>query len=895
MNVDLKPAILLLCTAGVLPTLADETRPGRLGFVDGDVLFGRLQAIDWQAGEVAFRSTPEVEPNRFRIEAIHHAVPDFSASAIAERGAGRRFRLHLANGDTLTARLLELTASTVEIESPVLGRLAIPREQVGLGRWIAGSRELIFEGPRKDQNWSNDGKRKRWTLEDAALYSNGDSVIGCNVALPRAYRLAFDVSYRESRSLTVHLGCADAGGGGDDYYVLRFSEDGLDCRRYQRHHARLYADLEIVRRPAGETLALLQQAHQYFEIDFDDETGLMTISVNHEPIASFRDPARGRPTGSFIAFASPRGNRVRLRDIRVHAWNAAEVERAVSQLDENGIAREVPTPLDELKAVRLGGAAMRERELLEDGIHVRTRCGSRLGLSSPRLHDERLVGEHSLLGRIDVSLADLAFIVFRDGEPRMDNRLKEAVVFRDGGRLGGALVRWDATSGLTWSSPHAEEPLHFPSDNLRSITRPSILRHAAAPSVEVEIHRPGNLLLGEIFALDGENLSVTTPFSPPVAIPRGLVREIRLVDSGSRGYLGPGTDLAEWQRHGEGEWTLQDGALRGRGIGGIGRAVRLADRGRIDLHLEVLGTLSASIGWFCQDLKAPLSADSYQLRFENDGVTLFRGLTPEAAEAVNHPPENEAEGIRNLRLEEQLARFHARFGGHPARRIGPRAPNPYRSDHRESRLSICWDTSRKLIALVADGEVLQVWTDEEGLAGPADGLVFNQHASVGTLMIRELRVSAWNGVLPEPLPASSRPDEFLLRLRNEDVLTGTVVSVADEKLRLESADLGALSLPLGRIKQIRFPDAKAEVAGTGDVAVRGLYPWGGECLFFLLGSDGESLRLSSPYFGAQTFRLDAFRQLDFDLRDFAYWSTLDDRWEEPLPPRLRSIGLSTRD
>ena len=512
------------------------------------------------------------------------------------------------------------------------------------------------------------------------------------------------------------------------------------------------------------------------------------------------------------------------------------------------------------------------------------RDGSKLQVTLKSYDGQQLSAVHPLLGELAFPRASLDGLIFLTKPLPHDATAR--VTFKNGDQFTGSLVSWSSDQGFEFRRSTEETPILFPPGSpltMESLERTTPSDHIPTAIVKVG---PEDLLPGSLLEIDDQHLSMESPFSNRITIERSHLREIIIEDPTTLLYAGPKKTLQAWTPSSpEASWHLEDEWIIGR-QGGIGRPVTMPERGRLDMVLAWDGSLKASVSIFNKDLTKDASPGCYRLYLEEKQATLFRGITREEAAK---PPEGQEGELRNLRLEEQLARFSAQYGTAPMKRLSGPIPTKHNPYHRERKLTWCWDRKDGRLALYLNDELVKLWIDPQGLATPTDGLVLYQQARKSKLKIREIRLRQWNGILPDS-ESSTEPssNETVFHLRNYDSLRGHLASLKDQRFRL-TIPQGSLSIPLDRTRLIQFPWKQSSIQHRQGMAIKGFYKQCfGSCRFYVNGIQDGQAQVYSPFFGTQTFDLSTFRKLHFDIQDQALWSAPIDRWESASPPSMRA-------
>ncbi len=876
--------------------------PHRLAFASEDALTGRLLGVDSSAGRLTWSYPGSPAPLVFDLETVSHVI--LRASSPLPSDSQPLFRLTLTNGDSLTGVIQGLDQDHLRFDIGLADALSIDRRHVHLLEAALSPSQLLYDGPGGPDEWAVGYRGKNWCFEDGHLISESYSSTGRELNIPAKARIELDVSLQGEPTLNVFL-CADnPRNGGDSYYYLQLTPNIINFQRYWRDHPRTYINLTKETENPAIKEDILRWPQLRLAIEIDREDKVLDLFVNGERYAKFRDPAPRAPTGSSMTLASYGNGAVRAQSIRVYAldrltespsrippnttrWRDGSTATGLLRIDGEEARVETGDQSGNLDNLLVSSLAPRT-----PGKEAVTRSAATVFLGSGGQLRGQLVMDadagplrmrHPLLGEVSLHLSLVDGFLAPRTTP--DSRL-DRVVFKNGDRLHGELLGWDNLAGLQWRMGRDRAILAFPPRSIAEIflgnprpvgTTPNTVRLTSSDEL------PGSLQ-----SLSASSLRLVTPFSQAMEIPLAAVREVAFHRPEARVFRGPGA-LSDWRLIGApGVWTEpEEGGLAVQGIGGAGRSLPLPDRGRLDLECGWTGQLDLSLTLFAEALDRPVQPDSYRIHGDNERVSIYRGLTE--ADVARDGPEDDP--LRNRRLNEQLERFSARFGGGAARRLGSPVAVPFEALKRTRVYSLCWDRANDSVSLLVDGVLRRTWVDPDGLVQPRNGLILYQHQPSSTFHVLSLEIREWNGVLPEP-PVNSQTASSLtrtiVRLRNQDEFRVDALTLENPAapLRFESA-LGTLALPIDRLEFLHLPPRKQSIPFEEGLVADGLLHPEGRCRFFLNRIDEGEIAVRSPYFGENTLDLAVFRKLLFDLQDRAYWDRKGLSWPEPVPVSMR--------
>lgn len=843
----------------------------QLYFPGGDVLSGELRVLDTGKGTLRW-DYPEVsEPFEFQTSSLSHLL--FKEAEVGSKLPGT-FRITLTQGDVVQGEIVGIEENTMTVdvgfEEPLLIEKSIIHR---IDRDWDRSR-LLYAGPTAEGEWEVGFRGTNWKFDEqaAALRCSSYSSTGrLFKEWPDKARFEMQLSLENEPILHLFLGADNPRNGGEDYYYLKLTPNAIDFERRIKDHPRSYVSLprEDVS-PKGERL-FRGKKELHVAIEMDRSAKRLKLFLDGELYASYRDPAPKAPIGSSIVLTSYGSGALSARALRLYALDRlTEIRREVPEgnalLDDRDTLAVETLTLHQISG--LLAANFQPLSPLDDQKpSVTLKTGSRLR-GELLVEGGRMILEAPLLGRCVLPVDDVLRIDFPVGPaPAVTGR----VLFKNGDQLAGQPHAWTKDEGLLWRWSGGDASLRFPPRSLAEIHL--VPKEAdTEPSVTLQLIG-GDLLPGNLMSMTPETLVLETNFSEPMTLSVPVLKKMEFAQVEHLYASGPEGPLSRWTRNGEqADWDLDEhGVLVGQGLGGIGQAIPMPERGRLDLDISWKGFLDASFTLFAKNLSRAVQPSSYRFHCERERITLYRGLTAEEVER----DQVDEEPLRNLRLEEQLERFSAQFGGGASRKLGSPVAVDFDKHERIRRVSVCWDNATGEISLVLDGTTLRTWKDSAGLVTPSAGLILQQHKQNTTLRLHRYVVEEWNGVLPEPSMTLQEGRELkgtLLRLRNQDEFAASILGLTGPKAPLQlGSELGLIKIPLDRLRWIQYPHRKYPVDPIEGMVLSADLASGGFCRFYLEKLENGRLQVRSPYFGENSLSLEAMKTLRFDLRDFEYW------------------------
>jgi hypothetical protein len=384
------------------------------------------------------------------VERLDFTVPDV-ATQPAEA------MVYLRHGDRVPGRVTGMNAQHVNLMSPALGMLEIPRRHIAQVQLGIRPQELIIDGFGETSTWKVEDD---WKFENDQLVSLSRGRISRDLGdLPDAFSIAFQLDWNQRPSLNFFF-CGPTGDdkeGLTDQYFLHFDRTGINLHRQSSESGEspLLGVVPI-------RLEALPDSSVLLEIRVDRASRMIQLFIDGSFAGRFPDQVDSVvPKGGGLSFQSLSSSREahRISHLRVHRWDASRdrhrsEERGDPALDAvidhggqrfSGIARELKD--------RAGGSFLIfETPLLDQAMEIPLTKISTLFFreTSASATTTPFVLEFANEGRLSTEVAS-----FDGGEIRLTHPfLGELEVSRDHIR---SLVRQDVAETSPTRKPKEEE------------------------------------------------------------------------------------------------------------------------------------------------------------------------------------------------------------------------------------------------------------------------------------------------------------------------------------------------------------------------------------------------------------------------------------------------------
>jgi hypothetical protein len=417
---------------------------------------------------------------------------------------------------------------------------------------------------------------------------------------------------------------------------------------------------------------------------------------------------------------------------------------------------------------------------------------------------------------------------------------REAVLFRNGDLLYGALESITQENGIRWRHPDADGPIQFLPDNVTEIHFPPRPRPAPAATNMCRLQLSNDdELEGNVIVFDHDKAVLQTWYAGEITVPRKVIQSLVPVPpEGAVVYQGP-TGLADWtvgkvvSALGDaGEWKYRNGAFYATNAASIARKFNLPDVSLVEFDLAWKGLFQLAIALYTDYLQ-PINL-------------------------ANKDTEPEFGGFYSLQLNSFSANLLPVKKNDPLRYLG-QISVPAFNQKNAAHIEIRCSKPKRTVTLLVDGQVLKQWPDTEEFAGQGSGLRF-VHQGQGKVKLSNLRISAWDGQMEDKPSISPDLKQDLVRLRNGDKASGGVESIQDGRIALSSNGT-KLQIPLNRVKLVEFA-GKMQKPGPSPSNIRAVFSRGGAVTFQLEKWESGKVLGVSPNFGKLAFDANAFSRLE---------------------------------
>jgi hypothetical protein len=430
-------------------------------------------------------------------------------------------------------------------------------------------------------------------------------------------------------------------------------------------------------------------------------------------------------------------------------------------------------------------------------------------------------------------------------EPVRLLRSREAILFRNGDLLYGALESIAPSKGVRWRHPDADEPIEFRPESVTEIHLPARAQPSAHTPNTCRVQLSNNdELEGDLVVSDRHKAVLQTWYAGEVTIPHQLIQAVVPVPAeGAVVYQGP-TGLEGWtigkvvSALGDaGEWKYRSGSFYATNAASIARKLGMPDVAKIDFDLAWKGLFQLAIAVYTDYLQ-PINL-------------------------ANKDTEPNFGGFYSLQLNSFSANLLPVKKNDPLRYLG-QISVPAFNQKNAAHIEIRTSKPKRTISLYVDGQLLKQWVDTEEFAGQGAGMRF-VHQGQGKVKLSNLRISVWDGQSDEKPAPNPEGQQDIVRLRNGDKATGDVQAIENGKVTVATGGT-TLTVPLSRVKQVEFAGKMVDKAEHEPGDVRATFSRGGSVTFQLEKWEGGKVLGISPNFGKLAFDAAAFSRVELRLK-----------------------------
>ncbi len=263
---------------------------------DGSHVSGVIQAIH-ENGTIELRSPLAMEPLVLKAKTVKRVR---FAEALADSNA-LSVMLRLRNGDQFLANVESLSDDDLQVSSPSLGHLTIPRKVLESIQFGIREKKVIYAGPSPADEWAPKiGSAGAWKLVKGALTANGAAVACKPFEAPQQFGVKFTLRWQSDPAFQLYFA--------DpltpkvervDRYYLQFNSAGFEIKRESSKGKHFQS---VMMSPRGSDQFPKNRVDA--EIRVDRKASRLDLFLDGVLEVSGVDPVQDAPTGGGLLLLS---------------------------------------------------------------------------------------------------------------------------------------------------------------------------------------------------------------------------------------------------------------------------------------------------------------------------------------------------------------------------------------------------------------------------------------------------------------------------------------------------------------------------------------------------------------------------------------------------------------
>ena len=401
----------------------------------------------------------------------------------------------------------------------------------------------------------------------------------------------------------------------------------------------------------------------------------------------------------------------------------------------------------------------------------------------------------------------------------------DIIKFKNQDILHGEMISFDPQKGILWKSPEVLQNISFLTGKVEQIVLGSSIR-GSGNNASILLTN-GDSLSGKLLSVDTQTLLLDTFYGGILKINRHMVQSIFPGENNPELlYSGP-NEIEEWivpEGQSGGKIDIQGDTLSMTGYCSLGRDMKLPDMAKIEFMFEIAGNCQLQVLFYCNSsLSSPQNC--YSLYLSSGYIYLQR-----------YGKHGRSGNLGNVNCRDLRA--------------------------GKGKITLLLDKKKRKYTLLVNDAMIKQWIDtQEGNDGTF--VCFNNQ-SQGTIKIKDIVISQWNGKIPGGTPEKENEDKDLIIFINGDQVTGNLMSIAKNEavFKTEYADL---KIPLQRIKQLQTAVINQHRARRNSGDVRFIFANGNQLTLDLAKIANGQIMGKSENFGKTSLALNAFKEIQVNI------------------------------
>lgn len=399
--------------------------------------------------------------------------------------------------------------------------------------------------------------------------------------------------------------------------------------------------------------------------------------------------------------------------------------------------------------------------------------------------------------------------------------------FKNKDSLHGKMISLQPGKGILWKSDDTADDILFSMKNVKEIKLGNYI--PGKNNNTSVLLTNGDNLEGKLISLDKDKLILDSSYGGSIKINRHMINSIFPGESNTGLlYKGP-NDISEWEipkGRNSGEISIADNTLVMNGYCSIGRDMKLPDMAKIEFNFENSGNCQMQVLFF-SDKVVSYPKNCYVLYLSSSYIYL-----------QSYGPQGRSGNLGNVSCRQ------LRSG--------------------KGKITLLLDRKDKKYSLLVNDTMIKQWV--ESREPPAGTKVSFTNQSQGTIKIKNLEVSSWNGKVPGSNESKESSEKDIVTFINGDQVTGILQSIKNNET-LFKTEYAELKIPLKRIKQILTASENQHRARRNAGDVRFLFPNGNKLTMELAHIKEGKIFGQSENFGDITLNQNAFKSIKLNIYD----------------------------
>lgn len=417
-------------------SLGSATTRDQLRLLDGGSLQGRLVSMEPERG-LAWQHPDAAEPMVFAPANLAWINLGEVSSEPDQSQASATSRLRFHNGDEVFGDLIRLDTNSVELRTWTGENLKCPRSSIrSLVRFPKGY-QVKYEGPGSTNGWQQPPPGRAWALEAGALTAKGIGLIGRDLGIKQSSSIEFDLAWtgQFNMMMAIYSEVSDR----LEYIYNRSS--------YLFFLSPGFVTLQRVQAGTGTTqlgyvqvTQMLQRNPVHLEVRTSREDATITLLVNGTIAQRWKDGGGFVGQGSgLVLYNQMDAAPIRIHNLRATEWDVRlDLEPGEDVGRTNDLVRlanrdlvvgdvfriqaglidlqspeaSVRIPLDRVSTMAFAGGPPADSRPPAWGIRTFFSRGGNLSFNLEQWTTNRVRGQSSIFGAIDVRQRDIQRVYF---------------------------------------------------------------------------------------------------------------------------------------------------------------------------------------------------------------------------------------------------------------------------------------------------------------------------------------------------------------------------------------------------------------------------------------------------------------------------------------------------